>query len=149
MSELSKIVIDLEADAWHGYATETVWAENLSEGVFRIRNIPFYAKEVSVGDDVLTEYRDENHHLKFVTKRGGHSTYRIFLGEEVTAEIFRKYWEPLEKIGCTYEKGQGRLIAVDVPPTTDIYHTYALLEEGEKDSIWEFEEGHCGHPANN
>ena len=37
------------------------------------------------------------------------------------------------------------LLAVDVPPDTDINVVYTLLDKGEKDGIWSFEEGHCGH----
>ncbi len=145
---LNKIIVNLDPSEWHGYATETVWAEQVSDNLYRIRNVPFYAKELSVEDIVIVEPREGNYYLKFVSKRSGHSTYRIFLGENVLAEAFRKYWQPLENIGCTYEKGQGRLFAVDIPPSTDIYKAYSLLEEGEKNNIWEFEEGHCGHPVN-
>lgn len=145
---LYKIVMDLDSSDWHGYTTETVWAERLSNDLFRIRNVPFYAKELSVEDVVSTEYRDGNYHLKFITQRGGHSTYRIFLEESIINEVFKQYWNPLEKIGCTYEKGKGRLIAVDVPPQANIYETYKFLENGEQNNIWEFEEGHCGHPIN-
>ena len=62
-----------------------------------------------------------------------------------TPYTFKKFWKPLQEIGCTYEKGMGRLYAVDVPSSTDIYRAYKLLEEGKKNNIWEFEEGHCGH----
>lgn len=149
MSSFNKVVIDLGPDHWHGYATETVWAEKISEDVFKIRNVPFYAKDLSVEDEIMVEHRGENYYSKFIVKRSGHSTYRIFLNERTTADIFRKYWEPLENIGCSYEKGQGRLFAIDVPPSTNINKAYGLLEEGEKNNIWEFEEGHCGHLLDN
>lgn len=144
--KLRKVVVTLSPDDWHGFATESVWAEQVTENLFQIKNVPFYAKELSIDDVVLVEFRSGSYYLKFVSKRSGHSTYRIFLGENVSAVIFRKYWQPLEEIGCSYEKGQGRLIAIDVPDTTDVHKTYSLLEEGEKHGIWEFEEGHCGHP---
>jgi hypothetical protein len=63
--------------------------------------------------------------------------YRIFLDELTTADVFREHWHPLEKIGCSYEKGHGRLFAIDVPPETDIYEAYKLLALGEQKNIWE------------
>lgn len=147
MDDLNKIIVTLKPSEWHGHAIETVWAERVSDNLFRIRNVPFYAKELSVEDIVLTEPKDGIYYLKFVSKRSGHSTYRIFLSKNIQAETFRKNWEPLEMIGCTYEKGQGSLFAIDIPPSVDIYKAYSLLEEGEKNGIWEFEEGHCGHPT--
>ena len=64
---------------------------------------------------------------------------------ETTEEKFARDWEPLEKLGCTYERANRRLVAIDVPPRSDVYAVYAVLEDGEKDGLWEFEEGHCGH----
>ena len=47
----------------------------------------------------------------------------------------------------TYESAEMNtlLLAVDVPPGVDVYAAYTLLEKGEADGIWYFEEGHCGH----
>ena len=67
------------------------------------------------------------------------------MGEKVTEEIFKTFWMPLEKIGCSYEKGYNRFYSMDVPIGTDIYKAYSLLEDGEKNEIWEFEEGNVGH----
>ena len=43
------------------------------------------------------------------------------------------------------EQATDRLLAIDVPPETDVHAAYALLEKGETDGFWDFEEGHCGH----
>lgn len=40
----------------------------------------------------------------------------------------------------------GRLFAIDVPPEADIHGVYSMLEDGEREGAWDFEEGHCGHP---
>jgi hypothetical protein len=52
----------------------------------------------------------------------------------------------LQAAGCSFEGVEGRLLAVDVPPRANIHHVYHLLQHGEDDGVWEFEEGHCGHP---
>ena len=35
---------------------------------------------------------------------------------------------------------------MDVPDATDICEVYKILEEGQKDGVWMFEEGRVGHP---
>jgi len=144
---LTKVLFHLEPGAWHGSATETVWAEREDEQRFRIRNVPFYAHGVSVEDVVLAKPSAGIFEFECVSSRGGHSTYRLLIKEAAPAAAFRQKWQQLESSGCTYEQGAGRLMAVDVSPGADIHEVYALLEEGERDGLWDFEEGHCGHPT--
>ena len=59
--------------------------------------------------------------------------------------IFQRYWRPLRAMGCAFENANDYWIAVDVPSKTDIHRAYALLEKGERDGVWTFEEAHCGH----
>jgi hypothetical protein len=145
---LVKVLFTLDSDEWHGFQSETVWAEQISKDRCRIRNTPFYVKGVNFEDIVFVKNEDGNFRFVSVSIYGGHSTYRILLNRDVAKDLFQKYWAPLESLGCTYESSEGGLIllAVDVPPQADIYKVYALLERGELNGIWSFEEGHCGHP---
>jgi uncharacterized protein DUF4265 len=54
---LVKITFALEPEAWHGYRTETVWAEKLGRNRYRLRNTPFYAFGVSAEDVVFAGIR--------------------------------------------------------------------------------------------
>ena len=58
--------------------------------------------------------------------------------------MFARCWAPLEDLGCTFE--EGTVLAVDVPPSANIYDVYRLLDAGASAGAWDFEEGHCGHP---
>ena len=80
--------------------------------------------------------------------RGGHSTYRILVKDPsgYESEGFRKLWARLLEIGCSHEIARLQWIAIDVPPESDIFIVYKLLEEGFSDSKWAFEEAHCGNP---
>lgn len=141
-----RVRIDLPPNAWHGHATETVWADRTAHDSFRLRSIPLFVNGVSVGDVVAVRWDAGQAVLDHVILRGGHSTYRIFLLKVgLTSEAFTSRWYPLEKIGCRYERGTTHLLAVDVPSYADIQLVYALLQKGEDDKVWEFEEGHCGH----
>jgi hypothetical protein len=143
--KLVRIVFRLEPSAWHGNATERLWAEPLGKDRFRLRNSPFYAFDVSNEDIVLGEQSDGEMFFKNVVMRGGHSTYRLKLRvQDVRAPGFTRFWQPLERRGCSFE--EGPVVAVDVPPRADIYAVYGLLEAGESAGTWDFEEGHCGHP---
>ena len=141
--ELVRILFELEAEAWHGVATERLWADRVAPGRYRLRNTPFFAFGVSCGDIVSGEENDGQLVFRSVTIKGGHSSYRIRLAAENDPEAFQKYWAPIERLGCTFE--QGRVLAVDVPAETDIHRVYELLEAGESAGFWHFEEGDCGH----
>ncbi len=143
-SPLVKVTFDLAPDAWHGNATESVWAEALGEGRYRIRNVPFYARGIAVSDIVIATAIEGRLHFKQVLLRSGHSTYRAFLGENVDLDSprFRTVWMPLEQLGCTLERATTHLLAIDIPPSADLQVAYRLLEAGETAGVWEFEEGH-------
>lgn len=143
--KLQKIIVNLEHDRWHGFATETVWAEQLGPREYKLRSVPFYAYGLAFGDIVATTPEDCHPVVDRVVMHGGHSTYRVFLDTATVLadERFRKYWAPLESAGCTFERASARLLAVDVPGHADLRQVYALLERGEKEGAWEFEEGHA------
>ncbi len=138
----------LDPEDWHGYATETVWAESLGQSRYRLRNTPFFATGVSAEDVVLAREQEGALMFESVSAAGGHSSYRIILDESGSVEAFETHWGALEALGCTYEGAEltVNLLAVDVPAETDIYAVYAALEQGERAQAWYFEEGHCGHP---
>ena len=141
---LTKVSIRLDGPV--GYALETVWAEPITDGLYRLRNVPFLAYDYKE-QDVVSAAADEGRLVvSGVAERGGHSTYRIFLPEPTSEDEFRPLWEPLATLGCTFERANQRLIGIDVPPASDVYAVYAVLEQGEDLKKWEFEEGHCGHP---
>jgi hypothetical protein len=146
---LAKVIFNL-ADDWHGFETETVWAEAVGEERLKLKNSPFYAKGVSF-QDVINVKKIENDIFLFdsVLIAEGHSTYRIIVAKSTPHEIFENYWKPIEGLGCSYEAAKDlySILAVDVPSETDIHEVYRLLEKGEEDGVWDFEEGHCGHPV--
>lgn len=123
-----------------------MWALPVNSHHYRLENIPFYLYGVSYLDIVSTKRIESNNVFDGVIERGGHSTYRIFLVGEQEPERFTENWSTLRVLGCFYERATDYLVAVDVPPESDIYQVYAALEQGEKLGVWDFEEGYCGHP---
>ena len=145
---LKKIYFILAPDEWHGYDTESVWAEEISKNKFRVGNSPFFAKGVSFEDIVATKRINHQDIYDKTLISSGHSTYRLLVKDHNFPEPFNSYWKPIEKLGVSYEENTKlalRMFALDIPPATDIEKVYALLEEGENAGIWDFEEGHFGH----
>lgn len=142
-----KVAINLPASDWHSHALETMWAEPVSADRYRLQNVPFYAYGLSFDDVVIARQIGGQLYVQDVVERGGHSTYRVFLAQDVNRDEsrFQQTWAPLQEIGVTYEQANARLLAIDVPDTTDIVQAYKLLQRGEEAGVWDFEEAHCGH----
>lgn len=144
LGSLVQVTFELDPSAWHGYATERLWAKVLSPGRYQLENTPFYAKGVSFEDVVAASADGPEWVFSGTLESQGHSTYRVFIKHGVDSPGFALRWRPLQELGCSFEQG-GRLLAVDVPPRADIRTVYRLFEQGAADEIWDFEEGHCGH----
>jgi hypothetical protein len=146
---MEQVIIDIDSE-WHGNTTETLWVSPwFKEDSYQIRNIPFYTKAVSLDDIIQVKDINGLKYFKGILKKSGHSTYRIFLNEKVTEEMFKSFWVPLEEIGCSYEKAYNRFYSIDIPFETDIYNAYSFLQNGEINEIWEFEEGNLNHELEN
>lgn len=133
-----------------GAEVEVMHAIRRADGLFILDNSPFHAYGVSFGD-VFSAVESEEGGVVFskVVERGGHSTYRVRLREGEGHDFFIQHWSALGEIGCTYE-GSGladrRLYSIDIPPSVSVDKVYALLEQGEQDGVWEFEEAHYSQP---
>lgn len=148
---LDKVCVELTPGAWHGVATETLWAEEVGPSLYRLRNVPLYALGLSAMDIIAIVPKAGLLQFDRVVLRGGHSTYRIFLSSNEMSDPssvssrFERAWQVLAELGCTYERGTERLFGVDVPPGANIDAAFAALQRGERDGVWDFQEGHCGH----
>jgi hypothetical protein len=148
---LEKIRFQTDPEGLGGGSPERLWAKRLpsDRAHFELHNSPFYAKGVSYMDVIEAE-EDPDCVGEFDYRRtlssSGHSTYRILVPKN--SESFAPWWGKLATLGCTYEfadEGTKLLYAVDVPPTANIFEVYQILEDGERQSVWAFDEGHCGH----
>lgn len=144
---MEKAIIDLQSDDWHGYCAETLWISKTSENLCKLENSPFFAKNLSLGDTVKFEVKNNTNYIVESIARSGNSTYRIIPTDKIGKVKFQNFWKPLEKLGCSYEEGDlgVKIYAINVPKSTNIHMVYELLENGEQNKIWDFEEGHCSH----
>jgi hypothetical protein len=142
-----KILFELEPADWHNHGAETIWADALGEGCYRLLNSPFAAYGVSFGDIVRAEEVEGRLTYTSTHEASGHSTYRAILAPEtrVGTSDFLEAWSSLQALGCTYESDGKSLLAIDVPAGVDVREAYNLLVKGEELGVWGFEEAHFGH----
>jgi len=146
--KMKKIFFLFGANEWHGHDSESVWGEYVGGNKYKIKNSPFFAKGVSFEDIVSTSEQNKKLIFDKVIISAGHSTYRLLVKEVNVPSPFYSYWKPIENLGCSYEENAEmalRMYAIDVPASVNIHELYKLLEIGETQGIWDFEEGHCGH----
>ena len=146
-----KIRFQLDTSDWHGHGSETLWAETVAKtkgDILRIANSPHFTTGINHCDVVRAKAGGNGLLFDFldVVERGGHSTYMILAIPEDLRLV--SYWTPLQDRGCSYEsmtinlsEGRRLLYSVDVPPDANIYEVYGLLEQGESDGVWKFQEG--------
>lgn len=145
-SRMKKIRILLPEDAWHGVEAEWAWAEPIADGIYALRNVPFYAMGLSYDDRVKVNEVEGTLTLQGVVSRGGHSTYRIFAQRGHDNPRIQALFKKLNGLHCDIEGATEKLVAVDVLPEADIKKVYDALAEAERAGIIDFQEGHCGHP---
>lgn len=117
---LEKILIELQPDHWSGEGGERLWAKPLDDGLYEIRNTPWYAYDVSWGDVVRCEgmFPADLPIVAEVVRSAGHLTVRIFF-DEVEAAERERILEEINRKGATYENAGGTRCALDVEPTVN------------------------------
>ena len=148
MANNIKIYFQLDANELHGESTESVWVEKLPNENCKLMNIPIFAYGISLYDEVSTKKINDQLFFDRLLIPSGHSTYRVMVESNCNKNgVFEEYLKFLSDLGCTYEGmlGEVRIIAINVPPTVNIFTAYKFLEKGESDDVWTFEEGNCSH----
>jgi len=122
--------------------TETMWVIRRDDG-YEIDNIPFYVKELALGD-VVGARPDASGVLWYseLIRPGGHSTIHLWFSSEKEVESVR---EALRELGCSSEVSDlPRLVAVDVPPDVAYEKVKAFLKQGESAGRFEYQEACLG-----
>ena len=89
-------------------AMEQIWAKELGERQFLVCCIPFFAKDIQLGDIVRT---DQNELIETVVHRSGQFGYRVWLGDVsdgVRAIVIRS----IEDWGVLIEWSSENMLAV-------------------------------------
>jgi hypothetical protein len=122
--------------------TESMWVVGRNDG-YEIDNIPFYVRELALGDVVAAE-SDASGLLWYsrLIRPSGHSTIRLLFSSESDVKIVR---DGLRRMGCESEvSDRPYLVAVDVPPSVPYEKVKDFLDRGEKAGQFEYEEACLG-----
>jgi hypothetical protein len=128
-----------------GYPTsqdwEDLWASPLTDGLAMIQSIPFFVKNVAVGDIAATVRTEDGRIvLQTIVERSGHSTFRIWPHQRATAERDGIMGD-LKDRGAGVELTIESLIAIDAPPERES-EIWNYLETGEKANRWDLQVGY-------
>jgi len=142
-----KVAFELEQDA-DGYppvSVETLWAAQVGPDMYRLDNIPFYARGVSSEDVVQTELQAGSNLFRKVLHPSHNSVFRIYVSDKSDVPAAQAAFGDL---GCESELSDiSRLFALEIPGTIDFGPVADLLIDGLDSDRWEYEEGCLRHKA--
>ena len=128
--KMKKLFFNLEViDSYPPVSMESIWAEVTEEGYLKVNNIPFYSKEISLGDIVSGIQTEENYLLYDKTIiHSKNSTLRIVFFNE-NQKFKDKILTKLIDLGCEYEAFNVNFYAINIPIQVDIEEIYLFLDE--------------------
>ncbi|GMU67322.1 MAG: hypothetical protein AMXMBFR36_35960 [Acidobacteriota bacterium] len=141
MSDLVKIRFPF-TDSEGKEEVETLWTRSRDNG-YEVDNIPFYVKELALGDLVAAE-SDSDGALWYsgLIEASGHSTIRLWFSNKHDVQAVRNR---LRNVGCASELSElPRLVAIDVPPNVPYSAIKELLDDWEKQGALEYQEACLG-----
>ena len=139
----TRIFFKLEPDehGWPPVGAESMWAVKVGENEYKIDNIPFYVRGISVGDIVSTKEEDKVLYYNKLLKDSGNCTIRVFIQNENVKETEGFLRTFLKEKGAEIEGLNEGFFAIDISPSVDLEIIMDHLREGEKRGEWAFEEG--------
>jgi hypothetical protein len=127
--ESVKVYVDLEVDD-SGYppvSSESLWCVPTAYGSYVVDNIPFYAREISMGDEITADASEGLLVFKSVLKPSANSTIRVFVKRKEAQE---RITSALRNFDCDTETMEGMpLIAVSLPPDCQLQEALAFVDE--------------------
>lgn len=115
---------------------EQLWAKNLGQNRFMICCIPFFAYNLSLGDEVIV---DNYYNVSEVIHHSGNTTFRVWFGESKIESIGEKIYSELERIEAILEWSSENLLAVSVDsqPKTKSISDYLNQHQSANNFIYE------------
>jgi hypothetical protein len=122
---------------------ENLWAIPLSDGSYRVDNVPFYVNPISSGDVVAASHVDGQLTFQKFLAGGGHSTVRVVVYEvDRVAELRSK----LSGLGCATELSNvPSFFSVDVPADVNFSGVVNFLECFAGQGVLDYEEASIQH----
>jgi hypothetical protein len=94
---------------------ESVNVTEVGRGTYRVENVPFYVRGVSLGDIVTAKERDGELWYRKTIEKSGNGTIRVFCKSGFDAGKGRKIMDELSKRGFIFEFLGKSLAAGNIP----------------------------------
>jgi len=132
---LVKIRIEVP-DEEHGTTGECVWAKQIGDDLYEVRNSPWLTDEINFRDVVRAVPPDAESLPQYVevVRRGGHRTIQVIFEDEAK-ENWDEVRTTLKGFGAGTEHAAGGLYAINLPPLLDFDAVADYLQECE-DKGW-------------
>lgn len=117
MGKQVKVRFNLQGDPVSG---ESLWAEHIEGELYRLLNVPFYAKGYAEGDIVRCIKRDSWYEVTTVEQHSGNGTVRIYFATTSASLKAQHVLNELVSVGCTYEQATPNFVAVSVPVNIEV-----------------------------
>lgn len=140
-SKQVKIGIETSYDDSDEVEKEFLWADDLGDEKYQLKNFPFFAYGVSFDDivEASVKYDDDPYpYFVKVIKKSGHKTLRVILDESIKiSEQSRQQLKHISDMGCGYEGTNGeKYFVVNVQPHCDFDAVREYLNDQEIQ--WEY-----------
>ncbi|MBF9255018.1 DUF4265 domain-containing protein [Pontibacter sp. 172403-2] len=143
--EYTKVYFEFFNDILDEDYVESVWAAVVdeTEGLYKLKNIPFFVKGYSSEDTVYAELEDDRLVVKGLVEESGNSTLQIICFKEESAEQIQKR---LEEFGCAWEGSHlPGYFSVDVSADLDYEPIREYLVDLEEKEILSYREACLAH----
>lgn len=132
-------------DGWPPVGTERVWAFSRGRDRYVIDNVPWFVRDLAVGDVVRAVSPDSHSHPVFqeVLRRSDHVTIRVicFRAGPLEGDLARAA-DPFVQLGVHVEAAsQYGLLALDIGAEAPLDDIVAVLRAGQESGSWDYEEG--------
>lgn len=140
-----RFALDQDDSGWPPAESEGLWAHPVGGGQFRLDNTPWFVRGVAAGD-VIEARSDDGGVLWFskLLERGGRVVVRVIPRRDGPLHGDRQaVVDAFARLGVL---GEGmatpvNMVALDVGPDAPLAAVKGLLERGEADGRWHYEEG--------
>ena len=117
---------------------ELIWCTLRENGTYLVDNIPFYAPNISLGDEIRVETQNDELWFEELVNPSKNTTIRVFARKK---SFGPSIIPRMQSFGGHTEKMEGvDLVAVSFPPTADLAGALAFLDKESDAGNLAFEE---------
>ena len=138
MEKRVRFDLEVDADGYPPVSAEYIWCSSTAQGTYVVDNIPFYARDVSLGDEIATDIADGEETFKEVVRKSANTTVRVFVKDLANTQRYRG---ELNSLGCITELSEiSGMFSVSMPPEAKVADALAFLDRASESHEIGFEE---------